>query len=117
MVESLKHYSDSLDFKNLAVSAKKNINYKKLVNKQCSNDYVDFNKYTKAIWNILIYVHLKKMNYIVTDSFTVPNDIISQNIIFSKQLEKFISNNLTIAVLNSFPIFLFEYFGKDVIFK
>ena len=60
MVESLKHYSDSLDFKKLTVSAKENVNYKKIVNQQCSNIYIDFNQYTKDIWDILINAHLQK---------------------------------------------------------
>ncbi len=117
MVESLKHYSESIDFKGLAVSAKDNINYKKIVNQQCSSVYIDFNKYTKEIWNVLINAHLKKMNYILTDSFSTPSHVISQGVIFSKQMEKYISFNSTIAVLNSFPIFLFEYFGDSVIDK
>lgn len=117
MVESLKHYSDSLNFKELTVCAKRNINYKKIVNKQCSSIYIDFNLYTKDIWNILINAHLKKMNYILTDSFSIPSDIVSQEKIFLKQMEKYILFNSTVAVLNSFPIFLFEYFGSSVILE
>lgn len=115
MVESLKHYSGSIDFKGLTVSAKESINYKQLVNKQCSKIYIDFNKYTKEIWLVLINIHLKKMNYIATNSFSYPSDIISQEVIFLNQIEKYININSEISVLNSFPIFLFEYFGAGII--
>lgn len=117
MVESLKHYSDSIDFKQLKVKAKENIKYKKIVNKECSRALIDFNLYTKKIWIQLIQIHLKKMNYITKENYTIPTDHCSQNIIFSKQLEKYIKIDSTIAVLNSFPIFIFDYYGYEYILK
>jgi hypothetical protein len=115
MLESLKHYSDSVDFKDVKVKAKENIDYKKLVNRECNKELIDFNKYTKEIWKVLIEIHLKKMNYIVTEDYSLPVDYVLQKDIFSQQLEKYINIDSTIAVLNSFPIFLYEYYGKEFI--
>jgi hypothetical protein len=111
MVEALKHQSDNDDFKLLKVKAKENIGYKKIVSEQCDNKLIDFTVYTKSIWVQLIELHLKKMNYIIKNDFGIPSEKISQNDIFSKQLEKYINIDLTVAVLSSFPIFLFDYYG------
>lgn len=115
MLESLKHYSDNVEFKGAKVKAKENIDYKKLVNRECNKDLIDFNNYTKEIWKLLIEIHLKKMNFIVTEDYSLPEDYILQKDIFSQQLEKYINIDSTIAVLNSFPIFLYEYYGKEYI--
>jgi hypothetical protein len=115
MVEVLKHHSDTIDFKNLKVKAKENINYKKIANLSCNIKYRDFNQYNAGIWKKLIEIHLKKMNFIVNNDFSIPNKNISQDEIFAKQLEKYINVDSTIAVLSAFPIFLFDYYGFKTI--
>ena len=52
------------------------------------------------------------MNFIVNDNFEMPEKIISQNEIFSKQVEKCLNNDDKVAVLSPFPIFLFDYYGS-----
>jgi hypothetical protein len=73
----------------------------------------NFNKYDLEIWKNLINIHLKKANFITKDSFTIPIELISQLVIFSKQIEKFIYPNSKVAVLSSFPIFLHDYYGNE----
>ena len=58
------------------------------------------------------------MNYIISNTYSLPNGIVEQNIIFSKQLEKYIYPKKLVAVLSSFPIFLHDYYGnKEIIRK
>ncbi len=117
MVESLKHYSQSIDFKLLKVPAKKNIKYKNIVSVEGNEEYRHFHLYTQEIWSILIEVHLKKMNYISNGEYVLPSEYCSQNDIFDNQLEKYINVDTTIAVLSSFPIFLFDYYGSGKILE
>jgi hypothetical protein len=117
MVEALKHISDYETFKDLAIDCKKNIDYKNVVHNSCLNTLRNFNKYDIETWKQLINVHLKKMNFVVNSSFGFPIELIFQDIIFSKQLEKYININSTIAVLSAFPIFLHDYYGNEEIKK
>jgi len=114
MVEALKHINCFDSFKDLCVECKTKINYKNLVSGQCINKLQDFTNYDVAVWRQLIDTHLKKMNYIVFDSFDFPQDIILQETIFSKQLEKYISLQCPmVSVLSAFPIFIHDYFGNS----
>jgi len=118
MVESLKHYSESIDFKNLKVKAKDNIRYKQNVDAEAKSDLKQFSKYTQETWITLIDAHLRKANFITSNSYSIPKkNSIQQNAILSNQIEKYISNDSTVAVLSSFPAFLFEYHGYDYICK
>lgn len=117
MVEALKHFSNIIDFKELKFKVNKGKEYKKIVNKNCDTEYIDFNKYNKDIWVKLIALHLKKMNFIVNSNFLIPKDRISQEEIFIKQLEKYINIDATIAILSAFPIFIFHYYGYNAINK
>ena len=114
MVESLKHINDFKTFKDLKVECKINIKYKNLVHNNCLEELKDFTKYTIEIWKELYIAHLSKMNYIVNDEYIFPEKIISQKKIFEKQRDKFINIESKIGVLNSFPIFIFEYYGKKM---
>jgi hypothetical protein len=120
MAEALKHICDYETFKDLTVECKKNISYKNIVHDSCIKSLkslIHCNSYNLETWKQLINVHLKKMNFVVNDSFTLPGDIISQFIIFSKQLEKYININSTVAVLSAFPVFLHDYYGNAEIKK
>lgn len=113
MVEALKHICDINNFKNLVIECKENVSYKKLVHETCLNCLQNFNKYDLEIWKKLIKAHLMKMNYLVTDSYSFPIDIVTQFIIFSNQLEKYINPYSKVAVLSAFPIFLHDYYGNQ----
>lgn len=112
MVESLKHISDYDSFKDLKVNCKENIKYKNLVSENCLKELVHFNKYSTETWKKLIRTHLMKMNYVVNDSFVLPDIIVLQIKIFECQMEKYINIDSTVSVLNAFPIFLHDYYGN-----
>ena len=86
-----------------------------MVGEQADHKLNNLNKYTLETWKQLIEMHLSKMNDIVNDNYTLPEAIISQLDIFLKQEEKFIKIDLTVAVLSSFPIFIFDYYGSKYI--
>lgn len=111
MVEAIKHISEAIDFKELAVNAKENINYKKIVSEECKSSLKDLTSLTYVNWLEIIQLHLKKMNYIVNGDFTIPKEHISQLEIFTNQLNKYLNANSTVSVLSAFPIFLFDYYG------
>lgn len=113
MVESIKHIYNFDNFKDLTVQCKENISYKKIVHDSCLKTLTNFNKYDGETWKLIIIAHLKKMNYVIIDSFSMPDEIIQQFFIFSKQLEKYIKPYSKVAVLNAFPIFLHDYYGNQ----
>ena len=117
MVESLKHHNQTMDFKQLKVKAKENIRYKKMVNDVAHKELKQIKKYSKEIWIFLLEIHLKKMNFIVNDVYTLPMEHYTQIEIFGNQIEKYINVDSTVAVLNSFPVFLFDYYGSAFIMK
>lgn len=65
-------------------------------------------------WNYLQEMNIKKANYICSgkNSFPEKESDINQDEIFKKQLEKYILPNKEISILNSFPLFLYEYKHK-----
>jgi hypothetical protein len=115
MIESLQHISDYTTFKDLKIECKENINYKKIVSDECINQLQDFTNYSYEIWKKLIETHLYKMNYITNNTYSFPQNLIPQLNIFSNQLEKYINIDSTVSVLNSFPVFLHDYYGNEKI--
>ena len=67
----------------------------------------------RNFWLLLFEVHIFKMNFIVDNSFSFPKRYISQHEIFMNQLNKFVLAKSAIAVLNSFPIFVLDYYGLE----
>ena len=111
MVESLKHIKSIESFKDSKVNAKENIRYKELVNFESRNEYKQINNYSEKLWLQVINLHIMKANFITNDKYILPLNNISQFNIFEKQLEKYINIDNTVSVLNSFPIFLLDYYG------
>ena len=111
MVEALKHFSPSTSFKDLKVIANTNIGYKGIVAQEGATYLQNLNALTENHWKELIEANLKKMHFIVNDSFALPTVIISQEQIFTHQKSKFIDVDSTVSVLSAFPIFIFDYYG------
>lgn len=66
-------------------------------------------------WKYIIQQNVFKANYLTKDYLSWPlikNDV-EQMSIFKKQLEKHVSPNNEVAILNAFPLFLFDYFPED----
>lgn len=62
-------------------------------------------------WEDLKFQNVCKANYLVTGCNTMPSEksIIDQKSIFEAQKEKYVNPNDMVSILNSFPIFLYEY--------
>lgn len=63
-------------------------------------------------WELLKDQNVKKANYIVNNIIDFPSnkDAISQEQIFDAQKTKFVNPSASVSILNSFPIFLYDYF-------
>lgn len=114
MVEALKHLHPAVDFQEVKVNAKENINYKNLVHCEgCITFRPNLSKLTKELINEIVLQHLKKMNFIVHDNFELPHLLIDQQIIFENQLLKYINVSCEVAVLSAFPPLLLDYYGVE----
>lgn len=62
-------------------------------------------------WDNLKSQNITKANYIVSGINTMPEqkDDINQNAIFKAQKSKFVDVNKNVSILNSFPIFIYDY--------
>lgn len=131
MIEAIRHYKDMDSFKELTVKCKrKNCpymtdcemvetclnepHYKAVSASECKPQLTNINKYTKEVWQELIRAHICKMNYLVNNVFELPTKIVSQSLIFSKQIEKHIRHKCPeVAVLSALPIYVLDYYGAD----
>lgn len=81
--------------------------------KQCR--FIDLEKMpadeVKRNWEMLKDQNVRKANYICNGDIAIPGqkEDIAQIKLFEAQKAKYVSVNDTVAILNSFPIFLFEY--------
>lgn len=117
MVEALKHIESYDTFKDLIVASQDFENYKKIVSDNCIETLKHFHLYDRDTWKTVIKSHLMKMNDIVNDTYQLPISIIDQLTIFSKQIEKHINKDKTVAILSAFPIFLHDYYGNEELIK
>ena len=69
----------------------------------------------RSNWLIVAELNISKAHFICEDMNTIPENKaqISQQHIFTKQLEKYIYPKKQIAILNAFPLFLYEYLRKE----
>ena len=115
MVEALKHIKkDKLDINNYLVEAKIRINYKNFVSQ--NTDYENLINLTKKNWLFIVSENLKKCLFlfeIKNFNYEIYSNMINQESIFNKQLDKYISKEEKILVLSAFPFFLIEYFGEE----
>ena len=63
-------------------------------------------------------MNVSKANYICNDKNEVPDESDSQLVVFTNQLSKYVeTEECKVAILNAFPIFLFDYFGRKIIWE
>lgn len=118
MVESIRYFKKELPDKNyytyttnLFIGRK----FKEDTNNFSHYKNLDFitskDKNQQSNWKHIIDLNIKKANHICSDLNELPSKKISinQQEIFKNQLSKYVSKN-EIAILNSFPLFLYEYF-------
>lgn len=70
----------------------------------------------KTNWLHLVTMNTSKANYICNDKNELPDEVNSQQDIFNSQLSKYVNTEkCKVAILNAFPLFLFDYFGKKIV--
>ena len=125
-VESIRYTKELPDdnYVNYIVSRSECRNFKRLANEFCRYENLDYiilktsekpskerYSFVKDNWNSLVDMNVRKANFLVSGKYILPveKSAIGQSCIFEAQLEKFVGVNECVAVLNSFPLFLFEY--------
>lgn len=65
----------------------------------------------KDNWQYLKQMNISKANLLITGANTMPleKSVINQLSIFEKQILLYVKPNRSVAILNSFPIFIYEY--------
>jgi hypothetical protein len=65
----------------------------------------------KDNWQYLRQMNVCKANWLATGQYTMPveKSVINQMALFDSQVEKYVMPSECVAVLNSFPIFIYEY--------
>ena len=64
----------------------------------------------------LVTMNTSKANYICNDKNELPEEVNSQKEIYDNQLAKYVgTEECKVSILNAFPIFLFDYFGKKIV--
>ncbi|MBR3286254.1 MAG: hypothetical protein IKI72_00325 [Bacteroidales bacterium] len=72
--------------------------------------------FCKKNWQYLIAMNVRKANYICTGENELPDVENTQQDVYDNQLAKFVNTEeCKVAILNAFPIFLYEYFGRKVL--
>lgn len=70
----------------------------------------------KTNWLHLVTMNTSKANYICNDKNDLPDEVNNQQDIFDSQLSKYVNTEeCKVAILNAFPIFLFDYFGRKIV--
>lgn len=118
MVESIRYFKKELPDKNYytyTINLFIGKEFKRKAHNLSHYKNLDFitskDKNQQSNWKHIIDLNIKKANHICSDLNELPSKKISinQQEIFKNQLSKYVSKN-EIAILNSFPLFLYEYF-------
>lgn len=126
MIESIRYTKELPDerYVNYFVSREECLDFKHLASEFSFYDNLDHilfqdgevptkEKYLKIAdnWKLLMEMNVKKANFIVSgrNEMPVKKDVINQIAIFAGQKSKYVDVNETVAILNSFPLFVYEY--------
>jgi len=124
MVESLKYTKDLMDNQYFGYVATRQecVEHKFKENaekfacpKAKGYRFVDLSKIDEATaisnWELLKLQNINKANYIITGNNEMPDnkDMVNQAKIFNAQISKYVEPNDQVAILNSFPIFVYDY--------
>ena len=70
----------------------------------------------KTNWLHLVTMNTSKANYICNDKNELPEEVNAQKEIYDNQLAKYGgTGECKVSMLDAFPIFLFDYFGKKIV--
>lgn len=141
MVEAIRHYKDMDSFQNSTAKCKRGKSYDKMkcpYKEECETQdeclqephykplsasdnnpqLNNINHYNEEVWKTLIKAHVFKMNYLVNDSYSMPQNIEAQSTIFENQYTKYINHKCPkVAVLSAFPIYVLDYYGVEGLAK
>lgn len=103
-IPSVYSFYKSMDFCMFPID-KKTGNIREPISTQ-KHDFISSN------WRLLNDQNIKKANFICYENYDIPTSkhSISQTNIFNNQKEKFVNPKDSVAILNAFPLFLYEYF-------
>jgi len=117
MIESIKEIDEKeMRYKQLHIPLYEMDKYKSSFTEKSA--YEDYNKLDKALWDIACKASVKRASLIVKDTEVCTYDEfindITQIDIYHGQKEKYINNKTikSLAILNSVPLFLVEYFDE-----
>lgn len=117
MVESLRDlavWDINRDLEKCSIKFDEFINYKNIIHLQPNSVNRQITTMLESDWHNVTNVSLQKANWIVNNVNEKPDKQDANNLnqinIFTEQKSKFIANKL-VAILNAFPMFLFEYYG------
>lgn len=114
MIESLRELSSSTeDYSTFYVPVNNEINYKEYVSEQL--EFQNFSHITREMWEVACRASVKRANMIVQLQDQIPGyddfiEHLGQRQIYLAQLKNFVDIGKMVAVLNSLPLFLLEYF-------
>lgn len=94
-----------------------NLEYLIVTKKPADDETAMLKKTEKAKnnWRHLVTMNTCKSNYICNDKNEFPDELNSQQEIFNNQLSKYVNTEeCKVSILNAFPLFLFDYFGKKI---
>ena len=126
MIESIRYVKELPDERYIEyyVTREDCHDFKRLASEFSYYDSLDFllfkedekpshEKYMKISdnWKIQKNMNVQKANWLVSGLATMPTEksVINQKAIFKAQREKFVEVNDSVSILNSFPIFVFDY--------
>jgi len=110
--ENFKHQVHEFSF------YKSNLEYLVLTIKPADDDAKIQQKadIAKTNWLHLVTMNTSKANYICNDKNELLDEVNNQQDIFDSQLSKYVNTEeCKVAILNAFPIFLFDYFGRKIV--
>ncbi|CED70944.1 putative uncharacterized protein [Aliivibrio wodanis] len=117
MVEAIRHQR-SVEYREELYALSEFGKYKNWTNKDADLDkkYHNWGAYDFDTWREIVAQHLARANHLVTNELSLPKSQIEQQEIFIQQLDKHVPNG-NIAVISSFPLMLFDYYGQALMSK
>lgn len=118
MIESIQHTKELPDnnFHKYTVKREESIGkkYKKEARQFCHYKGYHFLRDINN-WNYLVKQNVFKANDLTHDvlSWPISKDDVEQNSIFDSQIQKHVTPNEEVAILNAFPMFLYHYFPQE----
>lgn len=117
MAESIKDLNSINSCATRCMENIANLNsYKNILN-STAQDFLNVSRYTLPIWSHFAKHAAQKANCIINGQYTLPTynefiNTLTQNNLFARQETLTLEDNQTF-VINSIPLFLIEYFGKE----